>query len=144
MTTYKVRIHKSEFTKKNCLTCKYSDYFNENSCQETNPERWFSCDENCSKYECVGKILYLTLKFEWFDKIKSGEKTTEYREIKPYFDDKFGTPDKNLYKIVRFQRGYSKNAETMFFRIEKIFQTTGKNDLNLPRCWAIELGPRLD
>lgn len=143
MTEYKVRIHKSEFTKRNCLTCKYSDYFNNNSCQETSPERWFSC-ENASNYESVGKILYLTLKYEWFDKIKSGEKTTEYREMKPYFNKKFGRTVEKPYKIVRFQRGYTKNPETMFFRIERIFQTSEKNDLNLPSCWAIELGPRLD
>lgn len=143
MTEYKVRIHKSEFTKNNCLTCKHSDYFNDASCQEMNSERWFSC--KCgSNYESVGKILYLTLKYEWFNKIKSGEKTIEYREIKPYFNKKFGQTLENKYKIVRFQRGYSKDAETMFFAIERIFQTSEKNDLNLPRCWAIKLGNRLD
>ena len=30
-------------------------------------------------------ILHLTVKREWFDKIKSGEKTIEYREAKPYW-----------------------------------------------------------
>ena len=31
------------------------------------------------------KILHLTLKKKWFDMILSGEKTDEYREIKPYW-----------------------------------------------------------
>lgn len=31
------------------------------------------------------KILHLTLKKKWFDMIESGEKTEEYREIKPYW-----------------------------------------------------------
>lgn len=35
------------------------------------------------------KILYLTLKKEWFDKIKSGEKKEEYREKKPYYEHRF-------------------------------------------------------
>lgn len=31
------------------------------------------------------KVLTLSVKKEWFDKIVSGEKTEEYREIKPYW-----------------------------------------------------------
>lgn len=31
------------------------------------------------------KTLHLTLKKKWFDKITSGEKKEEYREIKPYW-----------------------------------------------------------
>lgn len=30
-------------------------------------------------------MLFFPLKKEWFDKIKSGEKTIEYREVKPYW-----------------------------------------------------------
>ena len=33
--------------------------------------------------------LTFNLKKEWFDKIKSGEKTHEYREVKPYWDKRF-------------------------------------------------------
>lgn len=36
----------------------------------------------------MGKSLKLTIKKDWFDKIKSGEKTEEYREIKPYWIDR--------------------------------------------------------
>lgn len=31
-------------------------------------------------------MLTFHLKKEWFDKIKAGEKTHEYREVKPYWD----------------------------------------------------------
>lgn len=31
-------------------------------------------------------MLTFNLKKEWFDKIKTGEKTHEYREVKPYWD----------------------------------------------------------
>ena len=29
--------------------------------------------------------LYLFLKYKWYDLIESGQKTSEYREIKPYW-----------------------------------------------------------
>lgn len=35
------------------------------------------------------KTLHLTLKKKWFDMIASGEKTEEYREIKPYWIVRF-------------------------------------------------------
>ena len=34
-------------------------------------------------------MLTFPLKKEWFDKIKSGEKTIEYREVKPYWANRF-------------------------------------------------------
>lgn len=34
-------------------------------------------------------MLTFNLKKEWFDKIKSGEKTHEYREVKDYWTDRF-------------------------------------------------------
>lgn len=33
-------------------------------------------------------MLTFNLKKEWFDKIKSGEKTHEYREVKPYWQSR--------------------------------------------------------
>lgn len=35
-------------------------------------------------------MLTLPIKRVWFNKIKSGEKKEEYREIKPYYDSRFG------------------------------------------------------
>ena len=34
-------------------------------------------------------MLTFNLKKEWFEKIKSGEKTHEYREVKPYWTKRF-------------------------------------------------------
>ena len=34
-------------------------------------------------------MLTFPLKKEWYDKIKSGEKTVEYREVKPYWTKRF-------------------------------------------------------
>ena len=34
------------------------------------------------------KTLDLVLKKKWFDMIASGEKTEEYREIKPYWESR--------------------------------------------------------
>lgn len=87
------------------------------------------------------KILNLVLTHEWFDKIKSGEKTKEYREYKPHWNKRIL---KNNYEFVRFQRAFAKNAETMTFRIEKIWrQIGGQNDLNLLDVWVIELGEKI-
>lgn len=40
-------------------------------------------------------MLTFNLKKEWFEKIKSGEKTHEYREYKPYWINRF----KNYFSI---------------------------------------------
>ena len=37
----------------------------------------------------TGRILQLTLKKEWYQKIECGEKKEEYREIKPYWAKRF-------------------------------------------------------
>ena len=34
-------------------------------------------------------MLTFSLKKEWYEKIKSGEKTVEYREVKPYWTRRF-------------------------------------------------------
>ena len=56
------------------------------------------------------KTLHLTLIKKWFDAIFSGEKTEEYREIKPYWIPKlaFQTWDR-----ISFRNGYASDAPTM-------------------------------
>lgn len=49
------------------------------------------------------KVLTISVKKEWFDKIVSGEKKEEYREIKPYwvarlFYDRFGKLSPKMVK----------------------------------------------
>lgn len=46
------------------------------------------------------KVLTLSVKKEWFDKIVSGEKTEEYREIKPYWIKRLTTNCEVVYDVV--------------------------------------------
>lgn len=96
----------------------------------------------------MSKTLHLVLKSKWFDKIASGEKTSEYRECKPYWNKRFcGLETANMkivcypYNTVVFHRGYT--ATTMEFRIIEIKTITEPNDLGLDRCWEIKLGQRI-
>jgi len=78
------------------------------------------------------RCLRLALKKEWYEKIKSGMKTTEYREVKPYWDKRIrtlyhynNTPDFN--KII-FSLGYTKKC--LIAEITNITIESGLNDLN--------------
>ena len=42
-------------------------------------------------------MLTFNLKKQWFDKIKSGEKTHEYREVKPYWKNRFENLSENIF-----------------------------------------------
>lgn len=70
------------------------------------------------------KVLHLTLKKKWFDMIASGEKKEEYREIKPYWENRLidqkhqtrldaSTASDIAWKefdVVKFTNGYAKDA----------------------------------
>lgn len=98
------------------------------------------------------KTLHLVLKSKWYDKIASGEKTSEYRECKPYWNKRFTdtyhhpsgkpiAPTEPVHKVVIFHRGYT--AQTMKFQINSIVITDKPNDLGLDTCWEIKLGQRI-
>lgn len=87
----------------------------------------------------VTATLDLVLAYRWFDKIASGEKRFEYREIKPYWTARLSA---KRFNRVRFRRGYT--STTMLFELVSIDKTTGPNDLNLPECYCLTLGKRLD
>lgn len=42
-----------------------------------------------TKENKMSRTLHLVLKSKWYDKIASGEKTSEYRECKPYWNKRF-------------------------------------------------------
>lgn len=70
------------------------------------------------------KVLDLVLKSVWFDKIKSGEKTIEYREVKKswasrIFETKPGEKTKPAVDKVLFSKGYNRK-EQMLFEIAKL------------------------
>lgn len=91
------------------------------------------------------KKLHLVLAGRWYDKIAQGNKTSEYREYKPYWNDRLGHVARDIDSGVRysvvFHRGYT--ARTMEFVIDSVAVTTAKNDLNLQRVWEIKLGMRV-
>lgn len=91
------------------------------------------------------KKLHLVLAGRWYDKIAQGDKTSEYRECKPYWNDRLGHVARDIDSDVRysvvFHRGYT--ARTMEFVIDSVAVTTAKNDLNLQRVWEIKLGMRV-
>ena len=108
--------------------------------------------------ENTPKTLHLVLKSKWYDKIASGEKTSEYRVCSNYWNKRFcrnapyyycGTniiptekSECHLYSDVIFHRGYTN--ETMQFKIVSIKVLVNEpNDLGAAWCWEIKLGQRM-
>lgn len=79
-------------------------------------------------------ILHLVLKHQWFDKIVSGEKTSEYRECSDYWNKRFTNAK---YDTVVFHKGYTSTTAT--YKIVSIRITHAPNDLNAEKCWEIKL-----
>ena len=92
----------------------------------------------------------------WFEEIKSGRKTHEYRQATHYWDKRihwikdafelksYGHNDVFIPTVI-FQRAYRKNPERMTFEIKDICLVDGKNtDLHIDGLvFDIELGERL-
>ena len=92
----------------------------------------------------MSNVLKLVLKDIWFDKIKSGIKTHEYREYKDFWIKRLSDPNK--YAFVEFQKAYRKNPERMKFKIRsiKVLDTKSANDLAIDSpVFDIELGKRI-
>lgn len=69
------------------------------------------------------KTLSLIVKKEWFDKIASGEKNEEYREIKPYWTKRLVDSCKNgssPFTHVLFINGYGSTRPKVEKEIESI------------------------
>jgi hypothetical protein len=89
------------------------------------------------------KTLYLTLKKEFFDQIKNGDKTSEFREYKKHWIQKLMNADGSFktYNLILFQNGYHKNAPQMtveFKGIKIIKEKTGW--FRHEKYFEIELG----
>jgi len=85
------------------------------------------------------KILHLTLKKQWFDMIKSGEKREEYREIKPYWDKRLN----KSYDVIRFRNGYSKGSPVITVEIKEILTGLGIVEWGAPegeKVYILKLG----
>lgn len=68
------------------------------------------------------KILYLTLKKQFFEEIKEGTKTSEFREYKEHWIKKLTNPDGTFkhYDLILFQNGYRKDAPQMLVEFKGI------------------------
>ena len=62
----------------------------------------------------MSKILHLVLKRKYWERIYNGIKTTEYRDLTPYWSKRL--EGKNFTHI-KFQLAYSKNPPTMLVEI---------------------------
>jgi hypothetical protein len=85
------------------------------------------------------KTLHLTLKKRWFDMIASGEKTEEYREIKPYWSRRLESKN---FDAIQFRNGYSKNAPTMIVSLVDIVKSVGCKKWGAPsdQVYVLKLG----
>lgn len=88
------------------------------------------------------RILHLTLKKKWFDLIKSGEKTVEYRTVKEYWTCRLLDESSNVkvYDEIYFKNGYSKDCP--FMRVEWL--GVKKEQFGRELCYAIKLGKVLE
>lgn len=101
------------------------------------------------------KTLHLVVTRHWFDKIASGEKIEDFREIKPYwikrlwkFNPKEGEeilsrPEYAMpYGLVVIRAGYQKNAPTLTMPCLEIRITDAdeETDLGKGRFFAIRFG----
>lgn len=64
-----------------------------------------------------GKTLHLVLTYYWYDKIASGRKRVEFREVKPHYQRMID--GKNITHV-RLQRGFTKQPPTMLYEVERI------------------------
>lgn len=70
--------------------------------------------------EQIKPDIILPLKREWFAKIWNGEKTVEYREVKPYWEKRIGAwVGDNSPKFVLFQLGYTKDGPRILVQVSK-------------------------
>ncbi|RYZ47920.1 MAG: ASCH domain-containing protein [Sphingobacteriales bacterium] len=90
------------------------------------------------------KPLFLILKGEWYDRILSGEKKEEYRDLTPFWEKRLRkTPTP---RQVIFQHGYTRNARRMLVEIEQISVAQPKRRYTdeqadiTRRCFVLRLG----
>jgi hypothetical protein len=84
------------------------------------------------------RVLYMQVKKKYFRLILRGEKTTEYREIKPYWTKKLA----RSYDVIVFQVGYHATAprltvEYKGYGVENIFYAITNEQKD---CYALRLG----
>jgi len=78
----------------------------------------------------IKPILHLNLKRKWFDMIKSGEKTVEYRALSPYWKQrlwKYYAESVDVDAIIIcFSNGYAKNRPQFYADLKDITVGIGR------------------
>lgn len=82
------------------------------------------------------KLLHLTLKKKWFDMILSGEKTEEYRDIKPYWKSRLEGRDFAHHRVV-FRNGYGAHAPLILVELKEITTGIGKLEWGAPETTPV-------
>jgi hypothetical protein len=80
-------------------------------------------------------ILHLNVKSKWFEMIASGEKTEEYRLIKPFWNRIFSCYIKIKGKfyhptdiVICFSNGFQKDRKQIFLECTGLFVREGKEE----------------
>ena len=79
----------------------------------------------------MNNTLHLIIKKQWFDLILSGEKTEEYRDIKPYWTKRFYS---KKYHYICFRNGYASNSPQFTIELKSITPSIGRPE------WGAEEG----
>ena len=95
------------------------------------------------------KILHLTLKKKWYDMIASGQKTCEYREIKPYWKKRLFESNGQMLRFdkIIFRNGYRKDSRVIAFKHHGTWSGRGILTWGAPfgvSVYGIELGERVE
>ncbi|THH37898.1 hypothetical protein [Neolewinella litorea] len=95
-------------------------------------------------------ILHIPIKREYFDAIRAGEKTEEYRAYSPFWISRLGVTDDEgqladfrQYDIVRFRNGYEPDSPVMDVEFQGIILEEFMNepeDSEYRFGFAIQLG----
>lgn len=88
----------------------------------------------------IPKVLNLTIKKEYFDLIKSGEKRVEYRKISQYYISRF---EGKTYDRVIFRNGYAADSPRICMQVTGIVRKKKTKDGNVFGWYEIHLGKRL-
>jgi|TARA_R110000824_G_scaffold107557_6_gene253922 hypothetical protein len=86
------------------------------------------------------KTLHLNLYREYFDAILKGEKTTEYRDVTPYWSKRL---EGRHYDVIKFRNGYRKDAPEMIVEFKGIGILYNQTTITAP-IYAIDLGKVLE
>lgn len=71
--------------------------------------------------------LHFSIYRKWFDEILSGDKTIEYREVKPHYDRIFN----RHYDEVKFVNGYGSERPYLIAEVTKITKSEQYYEIHL-------------